>query len=117
MVSEPYTTTNATKTASFIKMSYHVDDGLSAHKAVKLWLRYRAAVSRRFSMKYVYLEDKKMFLEMRFHLDLLRELCHIEQSALDMWMLMHFNMQDCENLDVVAIPDSDAHQGRHSREC
>ena len=83
------------KTGNFIKMSYHVDDGLVAHKGEKMWTRYRAAVSLRFRMKYVSLEEKKKFLGMRFHLDRKRGLCHIEQSALIMKMLMHFNMQEC----------------------
>jgi len=60
-----------------------------------MWERYKTAVSRRFAMKYVSLEKKKKFLGMRFHLDRKRGLCHIEQSALIMKMLVHFNMQDC----------------------
>jgi hypothetical protein len=79
----------------FIKMSYHVDDGLVAHKGAKMWRRYRAAISQRFVMKYQSLEDKKKFLGMRFHLDRKRGLVHIEQSALIMKMLMQFDMQDC----------------------
>jgi hypothetical protein len=80
---------------NFIKMSYHVDDGLVAHKGAKMWQRYRAAISRRFVMKYQSLEEKKKFLGMRFHLDRKRGLVHIEQSALIMKMLMQFDMQGC----------------------
>ncbi len=45
---------------------------------------------------YVSLETKKKFLGMRFHLDCQKGMVHIEQSALIMKMLMHFNMQDCD---------------------
>ena len=81
---------------NFIKMSYHVDDGLIAHKGESMWRRYKQAVSRRFAMKYVSLAEKKKFLGMRFHLDRQQGMVHIEQSALIMKMLMHFNMQDCD---------------------
>ena len=83
------------KAGNFIKMSYHVDDGLVAHKGERMWHKYREAVSRRFLMKYQSLEEKKKFLGMRFHLDRKRGVCHIEQSALIMKMLMHFDMQNC----------------------
>ena len=86
----------AIKMAILSKMSYHVDDGLVAHKGSKMWQRYKDAVSSRFHMKYVSLEEKKKFLGMRFHLDRNRGVCHIEQSALIMKMLMHFNMQTCD---------------------
>ena len=82
-------------------MSYHVDNGLIAHKGKEMWRKYRAAVSARFLMKYQSFEDKEKFLGMRFHLDRKRGLVHMEQSALIMKMLMHFNMQD---YDVVQSP-------------
>ncbi len=87
--------------SNFIKMSYHVDDGLIAHIGKEMWRKYPAAVSARFLMKYQYLEDKKKLLEMRFYLDRKRGLVHMEQSALIMKMLIHFNMQDC---DVIQSP-------------
>ena len=42
---------------NFIKMSYHVDDGLIAHKGKDMWRRYKTAVSARFLMKYQSLEE------------------------------------------------------------
>ncbi len=97
---------------NFIKMSYHVDDGLVAHKGAKMWRRYRAAIGQRFVMKCQSLEDKKKFLCMRFHLDRKRGLVHIEQSALIMKMLMQFGMQDCST--AVQSPFlAHAYEGRY----
>ena len=81
--------------SSFIKMCFHVDDGMVASKGKALWGQYLKDVSERFKMKIGKLEDRKVFLGNNFHLDRKRGFCYIEQSTLVTKMLTKFDLMDC----------------------
>ena len=80
---------------SFIKMCFHVDDGMVAHKGKELWQQYLKDVQKRFKMVLGRLEDRKKFLGNNFHLDRERGVCYIEQSTLIDKMLDKFDLTDC----------------------
>ena len=79
----------------FIKIAFHVDDGMVAQKGKKLWERYLNDIRKRFTMKFEDLEKRTKFLGNNFHLNRERNYCLIEQSPSIEKMLQKFEMQDC----------------------
>lgn len=85
------------KGEEFIKIAFHVDDGMVAQKGEKLWKEYLAAISKRFTMKFEDLEKRTKFLGNNFHLNRNRNYCLIEQSPSIDKMLQKFEMTDCND--------------------
>jgi hypothetical protein len=83
------------KEDNFIKMSFHVDDGMLAYKGDELWLTYKKDVNQRFKIDFNKLEEKKKFLGSNFHLNRKRGLCLIDQEQLIDKMMTDFSMSDC----------------------
>ena len=83
------------RNGQFIKISFHVDDGMVAHKGKQMWEQYKIDVNKRFDIQFHPLEERKKFLGMNFHLDRSKGICLIDQSNLVDKMLVDFGMQDC----------------------
>ena len=80
---------------SFIKIAFHVDDGMVAQRGDAMWQKYLSAISKRFSMKFEELEKRTKFLGNNFHLDRKSNCCLIEQSPSIDKMLRKFGLEDC----------------------
>ena len=81
----------------FIKIAFHVDDGMVAQKGDRIWQKYLKAISKRFTMKFEDLEKRTKFLGNNFHLNRERNYCLIEQSPSVDKMLQKFNMTNCSD--------------------
>ena len=90
-----------TRGPSFIKISFHVDDGMIAYKGEELWLEYVQTIKQRFDIDFSDLEGKKKFLGSNFHLDRSAGICLIDQEQLIDKMLADFGMTHC-NEDVAS---------------
>ena len=86
-----------TKGDSFIKIAFHVDDGMVAQKGERMWQDYLTAISKRFTMQFEELEKRTKFLGNNFHLNREGNFCLVEQSPSIDKMLQKFNMTDCND--------------------
>ena len=90
----------------FIKIAFHVDDGLVAQRGEKLWRKYLKDIAKRFTMKFEDLERRTKFLGNNFHLNRGGNFCLIEQSPSIDKMLQKFNMTDCSPKVLSPFPPS-----------
>ena len=81
----------------FIKIAFHVDDGMVAQRGDALWKQYIKDIAKRFSMIFEDLEKRTKFLGNNFHLNREQNYCLIEQSPSIDKMLQKFEMTDCND--------------------
>ena len=85
----------------FVKMAFHVDDGLVAWRGKELFMKYCKDVAPHFTVNWKDLEESRRFVGMEINLSQKQGVCEITQTSQVDKMLTYFGMREC-NTNVTA---------------